>query len=836
MGRRQLYLISAAFGLSGFAALSYQVTWIKELSTFFGIQVYSTTTVLAAFMAGLALGSWLFGRLADRIRHPLRLFAFMEFGIALFAILFPYIRDLIANLYLLMVGQTEPLPLFNQLYRFSAAFPFLLLATSLMGGTLPVLTRGLTRELDGLGLNVSTLYGTNNLGAFLGGFFTGYLLIQAVGIQHVLWIAAALNALNGVLVLIFSPAKLNGLQHRIPANKSTSRFAIRNNIYRTVLWVFALEGFTTLAYEIIWTRIIHEFSFDKTSYFYTTIIISFVGGLSIGGYLFTRLIPRLKNPVRTLAHIELAIGITCLILLSAFIAVAPAFHTFQEAQQSWFSKVASEQLLIFLLVTPPVILMGFTLPLVSVMYNNSGKQIGQRMGILGSLDTIGSFAGALVAGFLLIPLLGTLKAFLLVAAMNISLGLVMIAAAEKRSGLKALAGILAVIMLLLPLLTPGSIQQLNKRWNIVLKDPVIYYNEGPSATVAVTKYRDTHAALSINGAIVAYTIPYDVQVHKLLATLPWLYSEDPSRALVIGLGIGITANSLLRAGVPDIEVAEISPGVIDASLNVFGTLEAEAAADANIRMDAGAGTDVDAGAIADKDADADADAVAETDERLSIRVEDGRALLFRSEGTFDIITSNSIHPRLGNTIYTHEFYKLCLEKLSKGGVVCQWLPTNWMSWKEIRSLIGTFTDVFEWSSLWFVNDGHTLLLGSAMEPDLNYGMLKERFFYPDHFKYLSASGYLQPSDILKHFWIADSTLEVLHEDVALNTDNQPRIEYSRVISRGPNITFLEELVRSGHKDVTVPCGPAEGTPDLDRLRADRQMLQQQLESYIKLIN
>ncbi|HKJ78778.1 MAG TPA: hypothetical protein VKA10_04560, partial [Prolixibacteraceae bacterium] len=180
---------------------------------------------------------------------------------------------------------------------------------------------------------------------------------------------------------------------------------------------------------------------------------------------------------------------------------------------------------------------------------------------------------------------------------------------------------------------------LNRRWNTVLKDEVYFYNEGPAASVAVTKYRERNAALSINGAITAYTLTNDVRVHKMLGILPWLLNDEPENALVVGLGIGITAKTLDMAEVKNISVAELSPGVIQASKEIFGTTY-------------------------------------RNNKSLKIYPEDGRAHLFRNKESYDLITTNAVHPRLGNVIYTRDFYQLCFDRLSEQGTMCQWIPTN----------------------------------------------------------------------------------------------------------------------------------------------------------------
>ncbi|MCF8224988.1 MAG: fused MFS/spermidine synthase [Bacteroidales bacterium] len=795
-----LIAIYAAFGLSGFAALIYQITWIRELGTFFGIQVYSSTTVLAAFMSGLALGSWIFGKLSDRIRDPLLLFILMEISLAVYALAFPWIKALIADIYLLVAPDPSSGVFVQQIVRFASAFPLLLIATSIMGGTLPVLTKGITEKTADLGQRISLLYGSNNLGAFFGGIVTGYFLLKSAGISGSLWIGASLNALNAIMVLTLKPGLRSGLPGKMPHKVPfRNKHIYSRRTVRIVLWVFAIEGFTTLAYEIIWTRIMHEFSYDKTSFFYTTIITAFVGGLALGSYYISRFINRIKDPLKMLGKVQFWIGMIYLLNFILFITTAPWFHELRENQATWLRTIGAEQVYVFLIVLPPVVLMGFTFPLVSIIYNNSSDKIGSDIGTLGALDTIGSVAGSVLTGFLLIPLAGSVNAFLIIVIINILLSAWIFQYVREKFPLKRMVAYCLFFLLALVIVLPRDTEFINKRWNHILENAVIYYKEGPAASVAVTKYRNTHAALSINGAITAYTIPNDVQVHKMLAVLPYIHSNNPDKALVVGLGIGITANTLNKADIPHITIAEISPGVVNASKHIFGYFNHTMAGNPTIYM------------------------------------EDGRAHLYRTEHTYDIITTNAIHPRLGNNIYTKDFYELCLRKLSENGVMCQWIPTNWMTYEEYRILIRSFTEVFNHASLWIINDAHTIILGSSKCPGYSITDIEEKLVSDSLVDYLEQSYYMNVTDILKHFCMKDEQLNKFTSGVALNSDDKPVIEFSHEINRAPNKQILTSLKEHACRVSEVYKEPAPDTMKSFILQHKQDQLLKRLENYLLML-
>jgi len=801
MKRQHLVIIYAVFGLSGFAALAYQVTWIRQLGSFFGIQVYSTTTVLAAFMAGLALGSWLFGRLADRVSRPLVLFAVMEIVLAAYAICFPWISDLISWLYLRLAPGTGGSLMVSQFVRFLVSFPILLVATSLIGGTLPVLTRGITHRSGELGEHVSLLYGSNNIGAFVGGFFSGYIFLSTIGISGALVSGAVLNFLNGIIVLLLRPKFHPGpVQRSGEQTLSDPPGAYPARVVRVVLWVFAIEGFTTLAYEIIWARIMNEFSYDKTSFFYTTIILAFVGGLGAGSYIVAKMIARKRDPLKLLSRVQLWIGALSLLMFGIFMLAAPAFHSFRDQQQTWFSTVVTEQFFIFLVITPPVVLMGFTFPLVSIIFNRSDRKIGQDIGFLGALDTIGSVAGSVIAAFVMIPLLGTLRSFLVVAMVNLLLGAWLLKFRIKTGMTLRIVTVAIVAIVGLVAMLPANNPSVNSRWNTVLNDEVIWYSEGPAASVGVTQFRNRNAALSINGAITAYTLLNDVQVHKMLATLPLVYCDKPERALVVGLGIGITTKTLEMAGVPEISVAEISPEVVSASENVFGNVSVK------------------------------------EDTSTVIYIEDGRAHLYRSKEKYDLITTNAVHPRLGNGIYTTDFYRLCSDRMQPGGKMCQWIPTNWMNKEEYRILVRSFCEVFPYSCLWVINDAHTIILGANEPFDHSVTRISERLSPAPLREYLGASGYLNVADVLKHFWMNDGAIRRYSEGAPLNTDNKPVIEFSRVVSRSPSKAVLIYLTDHMVPVTDVFSSDQRVEQVLKVMEIRQQQLENRLSTYIEQLD
>lgn len=351
IARLILYLV--LFG-SGMSALIYQIIWIREFGLVFGVHVFSMATVLTAFMAGLALGAVYFGSLADRKTNPIILFLFLELGIGLFAVVFPFTFQSLSRIYDMIASSVSPDQYSLQLIRFILAFIYLLIPTTLMGGTMPVIIKIFVNNLGEIGGRISRLYAVNNLGAVVGGFLAGFFIIRWLGSNQSGYLAAAVNLLNVGLVFLVVRLKVRPSQYKNMSGSSViSNTAeklserLPGNIMTLVLWVFAIEGFTTLSYEIIWTRILIDFSIEKTVYFSTVIVISFVFGLSLGSFIVSRILDKHRNLLAFLGINQILIGLLSIFLLLVFTLIAPEISVRRSMFGTWLHEAGREYLFFF---------------------------------------------------------------------------------------------------------------------------------------------------------------------------------------------------------------------------------------------------------------------------------------------------------------------------------------------------------------------------------------------------------------------------------------------------------------------------------------------------------
>jgi spermidine synthase len=344
--------IAALFFLSGFSALIYQVLWLRLLSLVFGVTVHAATTVVAAFMTGLALGSIWAGRIAHRFRRPLAGFALVEALVAVTALGSSPILSLVERLFMALAGVLPESAVFLTLVRFVLSFAVLLVPALLMGATLPLVMQSSLAGRMAFAQSVGVLYGANTAGAVAGALIAGFHLVGQVGIWRSFVIAAAVNAATALGALALD----RRLRHVSPqANESAEQspasvpeVPLTEGASRTVLGAFILSGFASLALEVVWFRIL-ILHLGATAYAFVSMLSTFLAGIAIGSWAIVPLVGRARPSLVFLAVLQAATGVVTLFSLG-LVAVA--------ANQSWFRSSHAATLAI----APATLLMGAAFP------------------------------------------------------------------------------------------------------------------------------------------------------------------------------------------------------------------------------------------------------------------------------------------------------------------------------------------------------------------------------------------------------------------------------------------------------------------------------------------
>jgi len=689
--------ILVLFFFSGASALIYEVVWVRQLTNVFGGSAFAIATVLAAFMAGLALGSTLLGRFIDRRGHPLVVYGVLEAGIAVWALALPALLGALDRLYVGIYQGAHPGFHTLSLIRFILSFLVLLPPTTLMGGTLPVLGKLLLRERAGLGVRAGILYGINTLGAVLGTFAAGFFLLPLLGMRGTTWTAVCVNL--GVALLAV------GLSRRIPIAAvsvppeqlpAPSSPGTSPRLRRAVLAVYAASGFAALAYEVAWTKTL-SMILGTTNYAFTSMLATFLLGLALGSLLFGRLADRSRRVEALLAEVQLLIPLFALLTIpileklpQLFVDAFPHLHTWA-AQEGYRILLAASTLFL------PAVLMGGTFPLVTRVYVGDRSNTGRDLGVLYAANTVGAILGSFLAGFVLIPALGRQNTILAATLVNVAAAVFLLVSVSWRRvpGPYRWATTAAAVLLVpavsiglrpwnprimasgaylyAPLMKPGtSIEEGLEGSNL------FFYEESTEATISLWQ-SDAVTSLRTNGKVEASSHG-DMATQRLISHLPLFYhSGEPRRALMIGLASGISVGSLLTHPLDHVDTVELMPSMLHAARY----------------FDAYNHNCLD-------------------DPRLDVILNDGRNELLLTDKKYDVIVSEPSNPWIAGvgSLFTREFFELTKSRLAPGGVVCQWVQTYQFRDEDLRTILATFRDAYPYLHMWEGAAGDLILVGS----------------------------------------------------------------------------------------------------------------------------
>jgi spermidine synthase len=686
---RLVVALVALFFLSGVAALIYQVLWLRLLSLVFGVTIYAASTVLAAFMGGLALGSAMAGRLADRLRRPLLWFGVVELLIALTALATPLALEGVKRAYLLAQPVMPESVALVTVFRFLGSSAVLLVPTALMGATLPLVLKSSLTRLDALGSRVGLLYGTNTLGAIVGSLTAGFYLLPHIGVRASFFLAAAINVAVGLGGLLASrrlaPAAATASDgppaEPVPAGDASvaDDAPVGLGLRRLVLAVFVISGFASLALEVVWFRVLVIF-LRPTAYAFTVMLATVLGGIAIGSYLITPFMRRRWNWVIVLAGLEM--GIAVLAVLS-FAALGLSFPVI-DWSLPWLGSEGARYVVplviaSLLAIFPAALLFGAAFPVGLRLYAGGASaghpDTARRIGVFYSLNVCGAIAGSVAAGFVLLPWLGSRGSLIVVALLVLASGLALLVAWPSRGRRAGIAlGLAAFAAAAVAVPDP---------FDFVLKhhrrgERQLWREEGVQTTVAIHERNmgqpTPSRVMYLDGSHQANDTPGGAYVHHRIGFLPVAVHPDPRRALVVGLGGGATPGAIGRFPGIDVTVVELSRGVARGS-EWFRHVNFDLLARPNVRL----------------------------------RVDDGRNYLLLTRNRYDIITADIIIPTHAGSsnLYSLQYYELVKRALAEDGLVLQWLAADseWAYKLLVRTFLAAFPDATMWA------DGSLFLAG-----------------------------------------------------------------------------------------------------------------------------
>lgn len=714
--------------------------WLRLLALVFGVTVYAASTVLAGFMAGLGLGSFVAGRLASRITRPLAAFGIAEVLVGITAFISPVVLDGLTRVWVTIHPSLPDSVAAITVIRFIVAFMVLIVPTSLMGATLPLVIKSAVAREARIGGRIGLLYAINTTGAILGALVAGFYLISEVGVELSFRWAAIGNIVIGIVSLVAAYA-MPPQETRRPAQPHQPLQPLQPNTItsgqrRIVLWTFFVSGMMSLALEIIWFRMLVIF-LRPTAYAFTIMLACVLAGIALGSALAAPILRIRGHWLPALAVLQSVIGVTAVLSLNALTRSQDAI----DVATPWFDSLGLHTYLAPLVASslvamlPTMLLLGLAFPIGLSLWagDDTSDDTSRRVGAFYSLNVFGAILGSLLAGFVLLPTLGTHTSLILVSALATT-SAVVLAWSQRRTrpafayavaGLAPLAFGLGAAYSLDPF--DVALERLHRGETLVWRE------EGAQTTVSVHDRTGSRPMriMYLDGNHQANNSQATAFVHHRIGALPVMLHQAPTTALVVGLGGGATPGAVARHNVA-VDVVELSAAVVAGS-DFFKDINFDLRSRPNVKL----------------------------------HVDDGRNFLMMARKKYDVITADIILPRHAGAgaLYSKEYYELVRDSLAEGGLVMQWNGGD--SATEYKLLMRTFISVFPYTTLW--GDG-SLMLGSMKPFTLSQSAYEAR----------RAGFELFDWDLptLKRIYIAGTEdIRAFVGDGPILTDDRPVIEY-----------------------------------------------------------
>jgi spermidine synthase len=742
---RRPTLIYAIFVLSGAAGLIYEIVWARQLVLVFGNTTQAVSAILTGFFGGIAIGSFLGGRLADRVRSPLRLYGFLELALVGVVLATPITFELLHEVYRGGYAALREQPHLLALLRFALALAALGPATVMMGITLPALTRYLSAGESHLSVAFGRLYAANTIGAILGTLASGFVLIEVFGLTGALIVGVTCSAVAGVIALVLSLRRAGDGPDALPAPRRPERTDAGRPAARPTLAlaIAFVSGLTSLGYQVLWTRLLAAGTGGST-YVFTMILTQFLIGIAIGALVFGIISRRLRSPIALLAGSQIAVALLALWGL-VFVISRP---TGVDPNNALGTLRALSGAVIYV-VLPATIIMGLAFPASSALLEDREGRVATATGRLLAANTLGAISGTFLIPFFVIPAIGSPMAVVLLAFVNVATGIAL-AATRLRRPLERLgiggAGVAAAAILVAAIAIPGAIVDPTEARIRALGGTVQRAVEDEIASVRAGRLLFGEQLWVAGTSMTLLTVDA-----KLMPVLPLMLRPDSESALVVAFGMGSSFRAAVIAGL-EVEAVELVPSVP----TMFGVFYA------------------------------DAEQILASP-RGRVVVADGRNHVELTERRYDIIVTDPPPPIESSgvsVIASHDYYAAGRDRLNPGGVMMQWVPYG-QTLDEFKAHVRTFADVYPHVIVAFSPGGYGLFMLGSEEPigfddEAMRSVLRRPGVLPD-----LSSAFDSPvktedgwiARIHSLVWLTDSGVTEFAGTGPLITDDRPLPEY-----------------------------------------------------------
>jgi spermidine synthase len=756
-------LIHLLFLLSGASSLIYQVTWTRLLSLALGSDVHAATITLSVFMAGLALGSWLAGGSADRmLRWLLVTYGLLELAIGCAGLALPSVLGGFHDSYKLLYGAYgQDAPWLINGFRTIVAAATMLVPTIAMGATLPLLVRYFSHRSRLAGRTAGALYATNTLGALLGTLSAGFVLMPMLGLSRTMMVAAAISLVTGAVAIVIGIPGRGDPQSAecFAAARSTAGEMVPAHMRRAILAAMALCGLAALALEVVWMRVLVQ-SYSATVYAFSIMLTCFLFGIGYGSLKASTHADRSAQPAEALSILlySIAASVCLLAALGAFASPLFAALTWKlnNAMGGAFgaASVAAQFAVAGALIIVPTTLLGAAFPFAVKALSVDSAGSARAAGMSYTANTAGGIIGAMLAGFVLLPMLGVRPSLLVIAGIFACAGFLLSWARGRKASMQlfrrpsvlagaaiAAAGVVAAVAL-----PAGTV--INYGLQRSTRPQLVYHRDGAAHTIDVVRNDAGTTILAINGNIEADTSLVQRRHLVLKAVLPLLLHPRPQRVAVIGLGLGLTLRATAHfPAVEHVRLIELSPEIVEAQRHF---------------------RDINEDSL--------------TDPKVALRIDDARNFMTLSDETFDVITTDPIHPRVTGVgqLFTREYFEAIKARLRPGGTVVQWMPMYHVSPRSFDAAFRTFAQAFPAATFWYVR-GHGLFVAANSKIVLDCARMAGTFDDARVRQDLSSIGIETPAQLTGHLLMDPQRVQAYlarAADRRVNTDDNAYLEYN----------------------------------------------------------
>lgn len=759
------------FFASGFSSLVYQVVWTRMLVLVFGATTFATSTVLAIFMGGLALGSFAAGRISDRLQRPLLWYGILEAIIGVWSLCTPFLFDAAAPIYRAVWQATHAGLLELSLVRFVCTLLILIVPTTCMGATLPILSRFVTTSLEFVGNRVGTLYSVNTFGAVAGAVATGFFILPSFGLHASIVIAAVINGL-----LLGAVWLLNSLvvSPTVPEANAQDEEATKQPIpvaLKFAAGAFAVSGGIAMIYEVCWTRAL-LMVIGSSTYAFTVMLSSFLIGIFIGSLICSKLIDRARYPLLWFAIFQILVGAATLVSMRLFNYV-PYWNLQVSAGIKGDPTTAMfvRFMLAGAVMAPITLFLGAIFPAIVKACTTDLSRVGRSVGFLYSANTLGAITGAFLAGFVCLPLFGAEQTLIYGAMLNAALGFALLwttvpVATQTRAAIS-----LAGALVLLPLFALPNVWDKNillnaqatrrglgvgqlrykvivtlEQWQKQLSEQSVvkFWADGACSNVGVVYHpKNKVTSLMTNGHIDA-SDGTDTPVQALVSGFPMLLRPDAQDLAVIGWGCGQTVGICTYFPIKNLDAIELEPKVIEAS-KFFHHINS----------------------------------APELDSRVHIHYNDGRNFLLATDKKYDLIISEPSNPWQAGVcnLFTKEYFAICKQRLKENGVLSVWIQTGEVPPNNLCGVLAALSSEFKNCLLFVPRPGN--IVAVASEQPLKIDFKRVQYIFDTNPKLREAfrkNNLEDAADVIAHLAVGSKGMQNL-VPAFVNSDDTNRLEF-----------------------------------------------------------